>query len=36
MSWIIDILKEVVICLFWLCFAVLIGFGVAYLLMEVI
>jgi len=36
MDWIIDIIVEVAKCIFWLCFAVLIGFGVAYLLMEVL
>ena len=36
MDWIFDIIKTVALCIFWLCIVALIGFGVAYLLMEVI
>jgi len=36
MGWIIDIIKTTAICIFWLCVCILIGFGVAWVLMEVL
>jgi len=36
MGWILDIIVEVAKCIGWLCVCILIGFGVAWVPMEII